>query len=58
MVGGAVMQNTEKVSMAHLPIYTKEEILEMLQSSRNQIENGAGQEMQDALDEIYMELGI
>ena len=58
MVGGALMQNCDEVIRLHYPLYTKEEIFELLSKSRKQIENGEGQNMQDALDEIEEELGL
>ena len=58
MVGGAVMQNYDDVIMSYIPLYTKEEVYELLSKSRKQIENGEGQNMQDALDEIEEELGL
>ena len=58
MVGGALMQNFNDSMVAYLPVYTKEEIFEILAKSRKQIENGEGQSVEDALDEIRKEFEI
>ena len=58
MVGGTLMQNINDSIVAYLPVYTKEEVFEILAKSRKQIENGEGQNMEDALDEIRKEFEI
>ena len=58
MVGGALMQKIDNIGIACLPIFTKEELLKELEISRIQIENGEGQDMVTALDEIRKEIGL
>ena len=58
MVGGALMQNVDSTFINYLPVYTKEELLQELEISRKQIENGEGQDFDEALDEICKELGL
>lgn len=58
MVGEALMQNVDDAVMEYLPVYTKEEILEILAISRKQIENGECQEMHAALDELRRNLEL
>ena len=52
------MQNCDEVIRLHYPLYTKEEIFELLSKSRKQIENGEGQNMQDVLEKIEQELEL
>lgn len=58
MVEGAIMQNVDDAIMEYLPVYTKEEIFEILAISREQAKNGQVRDFDEALDEICKELGI
>ncbi len=58
MVGGTIMQNVDDAIMEYLPVYTKEEIFEMLAISREQAKSGQVRDFDEALDEICKKLGI